>query len=214
MNEDDILKRLDGIEHQLKLFAIAYKHLHNIFIQGVNIKLERQLLEPTLSTLNNRIYEFRQLFEELNKMVKNESIIGTLAFMAKRLHEMEGTLSQLKDEGIKKKVHLDFTIDGYEMVKRKSSITDMNDENPEDAIKQLLNTLTKRETQVLIHRYGLFGESAKTLKATGEHLSVTRERVRQLEVKALRKMRHPSRRNLLDMLTHKELKKDILGEEK
>jgi DNA-directed RNA polymerase sigma subunit (sigma70/sigma32) len=182
MEEKDILKRLDGIEHQLKFFADTYKHLHNIFIQGVHIKLEKSLLEPTLSTLNNRIYEFRQLFEELNKMVKEQSIIGTLAFMAKRLNEMEATLYKIKDEGIKKKVHLDFTIDGYEMVRRKPLDIETNTDNPDDVLKKLLNSLDTREAMVLTHRYGLLGEKNKTLDSVGKIIKVSRERARAKEI--------------------------------
>ena len=58
---EEIEKRLDKIEHQLKFFAEAYKTLHNMFINGVNVKVERELLEPVLSNLQTQMREFRSL---------------------------------------------------------------------------------------------------------------------------------------------------------
>ncbi len=62
-----------------------------------------------------------------------------------------------------------------------------------DRIKDVLDTLTEREREVLEHRFGLADGSAKTLEEVGQQFQVTRERIRQIEAKALRKMRHPTR---------------------
>lgn len=58
---------------------------------------------------------------------------------------------------------------------------------------QVLNTLTPRENEVLRKRYGLDDNRPKTLEEVGKEFNVTRERIRQIEAKALRKLRHPSR---------------------
>ena len=58
---------------------------------------------------------------------------------------------------------------------------------------QVLNTLTPRENEVLRKRYGLDDNRPKTLEEVGREFNVTRERIRQIEAKALRKLRHPSR---------------------
>lgn len=71
-----------------------------------------------------------------------------------------------------------------------------------DHMDQILSTLSDRERRVLEERYGINDGKAKTLEEVGRKFSVTRERIRQIEAKALRKLRHPSRGNKL---------KDYLG---
>jgi RNA polymerase primary sigma factor len=73
-----------------------------------------------------------------------------------------------------------------------------------DKMNEVLETLTDRERKVLIRRFGLLDGKPKTLEEVGLEFNVTRERIRQIEAKALRKMRHPTRskqlRAFLDML--------------
>ena len=70
-----------------------------------------------------------------------------------------------------------------------------------DELKQVLDTLTVREKEVLELRFGLFDGSSHTLEEVGKQFKVTRERIRQIEAKALRKLRHPSRaKKLRDFL--------------
>lgn len=67
-----------------------------------------------------------------------------------------------------------------------------------EQLNDVLKTLSSREEQVLIFRYGLNDGAPKTLEEVGKIFKVTRERIRQIEVKALRKLRHPSRRKKLE----------------
>ena len=85
-------------------------------------------------------------------------------------------------------------------------IEDPNAVSPQDAVihsnlaaqtKELLATLAPREARVLELRFGLTGDSNRTLEEVGQGFEVTRERVRQIEAKALRKLRHPSRSRAL-----------------
>ncbi len=70
-----------------------------------------------------------------------------------------------------------------------------------DALNKVLDTLSPREKKVLIMRFGLDDGKPKTLEEVGREFKVTRERIRQIEVKALRKLKHPSRaRKLKDFL--------------
>lgn len=67
----------------------------------------------------------------------------------------------------------------------------------QDQISKLLDTLTDREQRVLILRFGLKDGRTRTLEEVGKEFNVTRERIRQIEAKALRKLRHPSRARML-----------------
>ena len=70
-----------------------------------------------------------------------------------------------------------------------------------EQLADVLNTLTPREAKVLRLRFGLDDGRARTLEEVGEEFNVTRERIRQIEAKALRKLRHPSRsKKLKDFL--------------
>ena len=70
-----------------------------------------------------------------------------------------------------------------------------------EQLEDVLSTLTDREQKVLRLRFGLDDGRARTLEEVGKEFNVTRERIRQIEAKALRKLRHPSRsRKLKDYL--------------
>ncbi|MGQ9825796.1 MAG: sigma-70 family RNA polymerase sigma factor, partial [Desulfotomaculales bacterium] len=62
-----------------------------------------------------------------------------------------------------------------------------------DQLDEVLTTLTDREQNVLRRRFGLDDGRARTLEEVGQRFGVTRERIRQIEAKTLRKLRHPSR---------------------
>jgi RNA polymerase primary sigma factor len=68
----------------------------------------------------------------------------------------------------------------------------------DEAIGGLLETLTPREAKILRLRYGLEGHEPQTLEEIGQKFGVTRERIRQIEEHALRRLRHPHRRRELD----------------
>ena len=76
-----------------------------------------------------------------------------------------------------------------------------------DKMNEVLGTLTEREKRVLIQRFGLADGKPKTLEEVGVEFNVTRERIRQIEAKALRKMRHPTRSKQLKAFL------DLVGEE-
>ena len=70
-----------------------------------------------------------------------------------------------------------------------------------EQLDEVLDTLTEREQKVLRLRFGMNDGRARTLEEVGKEFDVTRERIRQIEAKALRKLRHPSRsRKLRDYL--------------
>ena len=74
-----------------------------------------------------------------------------------------------------------------------SPVEAMINVNLEEQTELLLKTLTPREEQVIKMRFGVGDGSEYTLEKVGQHFAVTRERIRQIEIKALHKLRHPSR---------------------
>ena len=93
-------------------------------------------------------------------------------------------------------------------------IADVNSENPSEAteghllrerLTEILGTLTEREKQVIDLRFGITAGYARTLEEVGKIFNVTRERIRQIEAKALRKLKHPSRmKTLMDYRSQQE----------
>ncbi|HDS08604.1 MAG TPA: RNA polymerase sigma factor RpoD, partial [Firmicutes bacterium] len=109
-------------------------------------------------------------------------------------------------ETVKDPVSLDMPIGEHEDSALGDFIEDKEAQNPsksvkrlllKERLKQVLKTLTHREGEIIKLRFGLDGDSAKTLEEVGEIFKVTRERVRQIEAKALRKLRHSTRSRLL-----------------
>ena len=81
--------------------------------------------------------------------------------------------------------------DGY------SPTENINNETKNTIILEVLNTLTPREKDIIIFRFGLLGNKAHTQQEVGSIFNITRERVRQIESLALKKLRHPGRKNAL-----------------
>lgn len=222
----DIEERLGYIEKQMKHFVYAASEMRDKFANGISVSMDTNSLniataitnqmERSINLLRSEVIEIRTLRKEIEEQFKKESVTGALKYMAKQLLELKQDVHTIKEEGLKKQIHLDLTMDGYEMVKRKPPTTNpILDDDPideEKATKALLDTLLEREKKVLIHRFGLFGEKAKTFVAIGKSLNVTGSRVSNICAKALRKCRHPSRRDLAEDLTHKEFRVAILGE--
>lgn len=158
----------------------------------------------------------RHLREALNQY-KFPQILGEMEFICKRLDKIEKNLEKIKKDGIKKKIKLEFNCDGYELVKKPYEYREDDQiEEPKDPNKilnELLSSLLKREKDVIIHRFGLFEEKKKTLIQTGKIIGVSRERARQIESGALRKLRHFSRIKLVAQINHKQLKIALIGKQ-
>lgn len=218
----DLDERLTYIEKQLKFFTFACQSIDSSFKNGIKISINEQALniidpiKEIVNILRAEVLSIRQLRKEMEEQVKRDSVIQTLKFMSKALHELTQHVHSIKEDGLKKDIHLALTVDGYEMVKRKppkSTQDDQGDQvNGEEATKELLRSLLPREGEILTHRFGLLGEKPKTLEAIGKILKISRERVRLIESKVLRKCRHPCRKLLAENLTHLELRNSILGE--
>ena len=155
-----------------------------------------------VETINKLIRVSRQLLQELGREPTPEEIAKEMDMPVERVRE---TLKISQEP-----VSLETPIGEEEDSHLGDFIQDDNVPVPADAaaftllkeqLEEVLGTLTEREQKVLTLRFGLEDGRARTLEEVGKEFNVTRERIRQIEAKALRKLRHPSRsRKLKDYL--------------
>ena len=155
-----------------------------------------------VETINKLIRVSRQLLQELGREPSPEEIAAEMSMPVERVRE----ILKISQEP----VSLETPIGEEEDSHLGDFIQDDNVPVPADAaaftllkeqLEEVLGTLTEREQKVLTLRFGLEDGRARTLEEVGKEFNVTRERIRQIEAKALRKLRHPSRsRKLKDYL--------------
>ena len=155
-----------------------------------------------VETINKLIRVSRQLLQELGREPTPEEIAAEMNMPVDRVRE----ILKISQEP----VSLETPIGEEEDSHLGDFIQDDNVPVPADAaaftllkeqLEEVLGTLTEREQKVLTLRFGLEDGRARTLEEVGKEFNVTRERIRQIEAKALRKLRHPSRsRKLKDYL--------------
>ena len=155
-----------------------------------------------VETINKLSRCQRQLTLELNREPTDEELAKKMNMTPEKVREVikiaQDPVSLETPIGEEDDSHLgDFVPDESNMSPEDFTIHEMLKEE----IGDVLLTLTEREEQVLRLRFGLDDGSSKTLEEVGQMFGVTRERIRQIEAKALRKLRHPSRsRKLKDFL--------------
>ena len=170
--------------------AIAY--------QARTIRIPVHMVE----TINKLIRVSRQLLQELGREPTPEEIAAELDMPVERVREIlkisQEPVSLETPIGEEEDSHLgDFIQDDNVPVPAEAAAQTLLKEQ----LDEVLSTLTEREQKVLRLRFGMNDGRARTLEEVGKEFDVTRERIRQIEAKALRKLRHPSRsRKLRDYL--------------
>ena len=155
-----------------------------------------------VETINKLVRVSRQLLQELGREPTPEEISEEMKIPVERVREIlkisQEPVSLETPIGEEEDSHLgDFIKDDNVPVPAEAATFTLLREQLED----VLSTLTEREQKVLKLRFGLEDGRARTLEEVGKEFKVTRERIRQIEAKALRKLRHPSRsRKLKDYL--------------
>jgi len=143
----------------------------------------------------------RELTQQLGREPTNEEIAQKLTVPTRKVEEVF--------RAIQDPIALQTPV-GDEDTELEDFIGDKNSPSPyldaektetSEQIQQVLKTLTPKEEMVIRMRFGIGADRDHTLEEVGRHLSITRERVRQIEAKALRKLKHPSRLKALKRLT-------------
>ncbi|MDO5718966.1 MAG: RNA polymerase sigma factor RpoD [Tissierellia bacterium] len=147
-----------------------------------------------VETINKLVRVQRQLIQELGRDPTNEEIAEEMGIDASRVREVrkiaQEPVSLETPIGEEEDSHLgDFIEDETAVAPDEAAYNTMLKEE----LSEILKTLTDREKKVLELRFGFIDGTPRTLEEVGKEFSVTRERIRQIEAKALRKLKHPSR---------------------
>lgn len=188
----------------------------------------RQAITRAIADQSRTIRVPVHMVETLNKInkikrtfVQEHGREPTYAELAKELNLDEKKIKNIIKIS-KEPISLETPVGDSEDAFIKDFIENENEFSPSDTVassdlkervREVLKTLTPREEKVLKMRFGIDVASEHTLEEVGKDFSVTRERIRQIEVKALRKLRHPSRSKKLLSFFDKEAEEGMLDED-
>jgi RNA polymerase primary sigma factor len=147
-----------------------------------------------IETINKLIRTSRALVQELGREPSSEEIAKRMDIPVSKVRKVlkiaQEPISLETPIGEEEDSHLGDFIEDRNVVSPAEAVININ---LKDQTEALLKTLTPREEKVIKMRFGLGDGSEHTLEEVGQNFAVTRERIRQIEAKALRKLRHPSR---------------------
>src|SRR5256885_3005271 len=147
-----------------------------------------------VETINKLVRVQRRLLQELGREPSDEEVAEEMGITADKVREIikvsQDPVSLETPIGEEEDSHLGDFVEDKEAISPSdaASLTMLHNE-----VEDILDTLTPRERRVLQLRFGLIDGHQRTLEEVGKRFGVTRERIRQIEAKALRKLRHPSR---------------------
>jgi RNA polymerase primary sigma factor len=151
-----------------------------------------------IETINKLIRTSRALVQEYGREPTSEEIAKKMDFPVSKVRKIlkiaQEPISLETPIGEEEDSHLGDFIEDRAVVSPAEAVININ---LKEQTESVLKTLTPREEQVIKMRFGLGDGSEHTLEEVGQRFSVTRERIRQIEAKALRKLRHPSRSRML-----------------
>ena len=147
-----------------------------------------------IETINKLIRTSRQLIQELGREPTNEELAERMELPVSKVRKVlriaQEPISLETPIGAEDESHLGYFIIDRSGISASEAVINLN---LREQTVQVLKTLTPREEKIIKMRFGLEDGSEHTLEEVGQNFAVTRERIRQIEAKALRKLRHPSR---------------------
>ena len=151
-----------------------------------------------IETINKLIRTSRYLVQELGREPTPEEIADKMEFPLEKVRKVlkiaKEPISLETPIGEEEDSHLGDFIEDKKVTSPVDAVINLN---LSEQTRKVLSTLTPREEKVLRMRFGIGEKADHTLEEVGQDFAVTRERIRQIEAKALRKLRHPSRRKKL-----------------
>ena len=151
-----------------------------------------------IETINKLIKTSRFLVQEIGREPTAEEISEKMNMPPSKVRKIlkiaQEPISLETPIGEEKDSHLGDFIEDKDILSPSEAVITVN---LKEQVQKVLETLSEREEKVLRMRFGIGTGHEHTLEEVGEHFHVTRERIRQIEAKALRKIRHPSRREKL-----------------
>ena len=165
-----------------------------IMEQGRNIRIPINVIER-ISAIHKIEKEYQQKFER-DPSIKE--VAAALKLDIKKVKEAYDWMNDATSLDIAVGDDEDVTIGSFvEDESVKDSFAAIDNENQYSGLYEVLNTLTDNEKTVILRRFGIGFERAETLEEIGKSMKLSRERIRQIEADAMRKMRNPRRANLL-----------------
>jgi RNA polymerase primary sigma factor len=170
--------------------------------QARTIRLPVHMIE----TINRLTQVSKQLVQELGREPKAEEIAKRMKFPIEKVQ----VILKICKEPISLETPIGNDEDSHleDFIEDKASLIPLDTVIQQELkmqVKSVINTLTKKEAEIIKRRFGLTDGVSQTLEEVGKHFNVTRERIRQLEGKALRKLRHPGRSYSLKLFLEKNI---------
>ncbi len=177
-------------------FWIKQSIIKAIMDQTRNIRIPTHIIER-MSNIRKVEQDFQQKY---NRNPSEEEIAAALNLDIKKIKEaynwMQDTVSL--DSSVGDNEDEDATIGSFvEDESVNDSFEKINNEDQYNTLYEVLNSLSEKEKNVIFQRFGIGGNRAKTLEEIGKSMNLSKERIRQIETEALRKLRNPRRANLI-----------------
>jgi DNA-directed RNA polymerase specialized sigma subunit len=221
-----VIQRLSNLETHIINLIIPIQGIHS-FLKDPNeihtlldvikrpLQVDDRRLSAVLQEFRSSMISFEKKMDEFNDKCNALDVSQTyseIKYIGKRLKEIEEKIAKIQEEGIKKKVDLNFSCDGYELVNKPCNYDKDDNLAPQDLLKYALESLKEREAYVVCHRLGIGGEKEKTFKKIGIKMGIAASGVSTLYNRAIRKLRHPSRVAKIHACNCKKLQVAVLEE--